>query len=712
MRGSLRNKIITWSFVPTAIILIVVALVSLYAYQQMTENLAIERDRELTRLSARLLGSELAAYTDPLADQFLAIFDGVIVFNAQGEVMAAEPTQYRIRQPAWFKDLALSRPLQSSEKIFSNVVVDMLQGNKLVVVVIPIASEDGEPSGGMAGFFRLGKRTDSTLYRSVEKLRRGESTSIYLVDSSGGVIYHSDPQYIGHDFSDELTVERVLEGETGAYRTHDPENREIVASFAPVPGTSWSLVMEENWASLTASSRRFGQLLLALLALGVVIPSVLVTLGVRRITQPISELIAAAQEIAGGRFGRRIQATTGDELEELALQFNLMAGQLQESYTHLEQKVADRTRELATLNAIAAQISHSLDPEEILNNALDEVMAAIQMDTGQAFRLEEESQMLIPMAHRGSWQERAGEAAALPLSATLAGKAAQRGRPVIRHLGEASDHELLDLAEGQGFKLIISVPLIAQGRPVGVINLATRSTRWLTPEELSLLAAIGQQVGVAVENAQLYEQAQQLAVIKERNRLARDLHDSVTQALYGINLYSEAAVRQLQIGDGDMATAHLDDIRITAQESLREMRLLIFELRLPMLKSEGLAATIQARLDAVEGRVGMETKLTVEGEGRLSPNVEEGLYRIAQEALNNVLKHAQANQVSVRLYFNSRLVKLEVADDGVGFEPTAAREHGGFGLDNMEERAKRLGGTLTVESRSGKGTLLRVEVEQ
>jgi signal transduction histidine kinase len=247
---------------------------------------------------------------------------------------------------------------------------------------------------------------------------------------------------------------------------------------------------------------------------------------------------------------------------------------------------------------------------------------------------------------------------------------------------------------------------------VGAINLGTRTTRWITPEELSLLAAIGQQVGVAVENAQLYEQAQQLAVIKERNRLARDLHDSVTQALYGINLYSEAATRQLHIGDDNLAVAHLHDIRITAQESLREMRLLIFELRLPMLKSEGLAATIQARLDAVEGRVGMETELTVEGEGRLSPKVEEGLYRIAQEALNNALKHSQADHVAVHLYFNSRLVRLEVADDGLGFEPDTAREHGGFGLRNMEERATRLGGTLAVESCPGKGTLVRVEVCQ
>jgi signal transduction histidine kinase len=232
------------------------------------------------------------------------------------------------------------------------------------------------------------------------------------------------------------------------------------------------------------------------------------------------------------------------------------------------------------------------------------------------------------------------------------------------------------------------------------------------PEELALLASIGHQIGVAVENARLYEQAQQLAIMKERNRLARDLHDSVTQALYGVTLYAEAGARQLLSGDWEMAAEHLGEIQTTAQESLREMRLLIFELRLPMLKTEGLTAALQARLDSVEARVGMETDFRVEGDGRLSPEVEEGLYRIAQEALNNTLKHAQARKVTVLLHHNQRTVTLEICDDGKGFEPMEAREGGGFGLRGMEERATRMGGNLTVDSKLGKGTNVKVEVRQ
>jgi signal transduction histidine kinase len=201
-----------------------------------------------------------------------------------------------------------------------------------------------------------------------------------------------------------------------------------------------------------------------------------------------------------------------------------------------------------------------------------------------------------------------------------------------------------------------------------------------------------------------------LAVMKERSRLARDLHDSVTQALYGVTLYATAAARQLLAGDLDLVASHLCEISRTAQESLREMRLLIFELRLPVLKQEGLAAALQARLEAVERRVGLETEFEVEGDGYLSPGMEEGLYRIAQEALNNTLRHGHARCVSVRLYRNEKAVILEIGDDGIGFDPAAAREKGGFGLRGMEERAAWLGGSLTLQSSVGKGTKIKVEV--
>ena len=140
------------------------------------------------------------------------------------------------------------------------------------------------------------------------------------------------------------------------------------------------------------------------------------------------------------------------------------------------------------------------------------------------------------------------------------------------------------------------------------------------------------------------------------------------------------------------------------------MRLLIFELRPPILESEGLKTALRTRLEMVEGRSGLETEFKAEGIGDLSPDIEEGLYRIAQEVLNNILKHAQANKVTIHLGRDRQKVILEITDDGIGFEPTTIQGNSGLGLAGMEERAALLGGQLSVNSKPGEGTRVRVEV--
>jgi signal transduction histidine kinase len=235
--------------------------------------------------------------------------------------------------------------------------------------------------------------------------------------------------------------------------------------------------------------------------------------------------------------------------------------------------------------------------------------------------------------------------------------------------------------------------------------------RAFAPEELSLLAAIGQQVGMAVENARLYEQAQQSATYAERSRLARELRDSVTQSLYSLTLYAEAAVRMMQDGEHTETAAALREMRDTAQEALREMRLLIFQLRPLALEKSGLAAALQARLDAVETRGGMRASLVVEGAfgmAQLAANIQEELYHIAQEALNNALKHAHPRQVRVDLRFSQDAVSLQVADDGAGFALQDVQGGGGLGLPGMRERAERIGADLRIESAPGQGTQVTV----
>lgn len=205
-------------------------------------------------------------------------------------------------------------------------------------------------------------------------------------------------------------------------------------------------------------------------------------------------------------------------------------------------------------------------------------------------------------------------------------------------------------------------------------------------------------------------QAEQLAAANERDRLARDLHDSVAQTLYGLTLQAEAAARKLNSGELKLATEYLQQMRISAQQTLVETRMLIFDLRPQILEQEGLVPAIRARLEAVESRSGIQVESRLEDFGRLPAQVENNLYRIALEALNNSIKHAHSNRVSVMLTHQDGIVTLEVADNGAGFDPQSTPMHGGLGLSVMRERAEQIGARLEVKSLTGNGTRVTVEV--
>jgi len=260
------------------------------------------------------------------------------------------------------------------------------------------------------------------------------------------------------------------------------------------------------------------------------------------------------------------------------------------------------------------------------------------------------------------------------------------------------------------YRSIMSVPLMVQGRDYGAITVYYSVPREFSEEDLGLAMSVADQVALAIENARLREQAGQAAAMEERGRLARELHDSVTQSLYSVTMYTEAAARLMMAGEAAEAAEYLRDAGDTAQEALREMRLMIYQLRPPVLEKGGLAVALQVRLDAVERRGGIHAELVVEGEDRLPPVVQVELHQIAQEALNNALKHAHAQKVQVHLYFGDAATCLEVQDDGVGFDVDAAQAGGGLGLPGMVERARQIGARLEIETAPGRGTKVFVEL--
>ena len=204
-------------------------------------------------------------------------------------------------------------------------------------------------------------------------------------------------------------------------------------------------------------------------------------------------------------------------------------------------------------------------------------------------------------------------------------------------------------------------------------------------------------------------QAEALAIAEERNRLARELHDSVAQTLYGLTLQSEATNRRLVEGKFNKVGDDLKFFQSSAQQTLQEIRLLIFELRPPVLEKIGLAGALQERISNVEGRSGINIDLDIDELGSVPPPVEMAIYRIALEALNNILKHAQAKNIRLKLKNRQKIPLMEIEDDGIGFD-VDQQNQSGLGIQSMRERVLQLNGKLTIQSVPDQGTIITVEV--
>ena len=298
----------------------------------------------------------------------------------------------------------------------------------------------------------------------------------------------------------------------------------------------------------------------------------------------------------------------------------------------------------------------------------------------------------------------------LPIDGSLAGQVVRKGQPV--RLNDPSPTEQAYVYQWPAdLTALLALPMHVNGGIIGVLDVVNKAGGF-TEEDVRVMSIFANQAAMAIENARLQQQAAQLAVLEERQRLARELHDSVTQSLYSVTLYANAASLALVAGKGEVAADYLRELQETAQDGMRDMRLLIFQLHPPVLEAEGLVAALQTRLAAVEGRAGLQTQFIVAGERRLPISIEEDLYWIAQEALNNVRKHAAAQQVTVELHFTAETIRLEVLDDGVGFDLKAIHAEGQVsgGLRSIAERTSRLGGRLTHVSVLGEGTRLSIEV--
>lgn len=258
----------------------------------------------------------------------------------------------------------------------------------------------------------------------------------------------------------------------------------------------------------------------------------------------------------------------------------------------------------------------------------------------------------------------------------------------------------------------MGVPIVSKGKIIGSFYLTDKqAAEEFTAEEQQLIEMLAAHAAIAIENARLYERSRELSVVEERNRLARDLHDSVTQTLFSVVLTAEAASTMLD-RDRDQARVQVQRVQQLARDALQEMRSIVFELRSGEIEADGLAPALRKHVDVLRRVRHANIQLSIAGDRPLPPDVERGVFRIAQEALNNALNHAKAEHINVTLQIAPARAVLIVADDGLGFDPSAPHVRSKrLGLTSMRERAEALRGRIGVTSRPGAGTTVRAEID-
>jgi PAS domain S-box-containing protein len=373
----------------------------------------------------------------------------------------------------------------------------------------------------------------------------------------------------------------------------------------------------------------------------------------------------------------------------------------------LELRVADRTRELLALYEVTAVASEALDVDTTLQQTLERVLVAMRAKEGTIHLLDEAGQALYLASPQGATSGAVSLLVPESQGQSLASRIMEHGEALLVPNLTVDPH-LSEEVRPEGCYTYLGTPMRARGRTVGVLSVVGEAGQQFNVEEVALLTSIADQVGIAVENARLRQQAGEAAVMKERARLARELHDSVTQSLYSLTLLAGGGQRLARAGQLTDAGDYLADLGNIAQQALKEMRLLVYELRPSALEREGLVGALRQRLEAVEERAGVATQLLVDIATTLPALLESDLYQIAREALNNVLKHADATRVTVKISSDTELVSLEIVDNGRGFDPETVPDNGGLGLLGIRERAEKLGGLMTIFPAPGGGTSLKV----
>lgn len=444
------------------------------------------------------------------------------------------------------------------------------------------------------------------------------------------------------------------------------------------------------------------------------------------LTRPIKHLVEATKAISKGDLNRKAPVWAQDEIGRLAISFNAMTESLAKAHGESEtfqSELVRRNLELAALNTISTELSRSRELGGMMRRSLTKVIESMSLDAGWVSTLIEDGKQATAICHQGLSQEAAEKIAIVNVSNCACKTAIDKKMPVVVSNAETPCPILNEkLDNGQRLLSHAAVPLISKGKVFGLLHVASSETNLFTAEQINLLGAIGHQMGVAIENARLWEELKRKEEMRghlleetisaqeaERKRIARELHDQTGQLLTSLMV----GLKALEMSNPKETRHKIANLRQLTAQTLDEVHNLALELRPSSLDDLGLISALEQYTREYSSKFGVSADFQAIGfdSRRLPPETEITLYRIVQEALTNVAKHAEATKVSVLLEARGPSIVAIVEDDGKGFDvhkKSTAKER--LGLYGMYERAELIDARLTIESRPGKGTTVFVEV--
>jgi len=570
---------------------------------------------------------------------------------------------------------------------------------ELIVVASAPVRDDGTLLGVVAGRASLASLNEIML----ERAGLGDTGETYLVGSNYRLLTSLR--------EDGYTIPETYIASEGAYaaisnRTDGSDTyvnyggKSVIGVYRWIPELGVALLAEQQETEALHATvvvlMTVGGVAIGSVALAVVV-AILIT---RSISRPLGNLADTAKRIAAGDLELTAKVEGADEVGVVAKAFNRMTTQLRQNLRDLER----RTGQLRAINEMGRQISAMLQLESLLPQVAVSLRETFQYRAVRIILIDQDSGAFVikasSVANAGTPDQGSEE---VP-SSEIVGLAAETGEPQVT--GDVSRDGSYVAAEARAGKMAeLAVPIKIAGRTVGVLHIESVQASPFDEVDLATATTLSDQLAIALENARLYEEAQQLATTQERQRLARELHDAVTQTLFSASLVAEVLPR-LWEKDPAEGRRRLEEIRQLTRGALAEMRMLLLELRPEVLAETGLADLLERLKEATTARAKLPIFLSIEGRCTVPPDVQVAFYRIAQEALNNVVKHSRATEVKIHLSCHGESAELSISDNGTGFD--MGRSTGHLGLRIMSERAESCDASLRVESELGNGTRVAV----